>query len=103
MQNIARGDGGVGGRGGEGGCVHRSGTQDDVKRGQSDSEEEPGTEERRRRADGGTEIIEEAKKGRREEGDKQGSSPLGLITSPTHTHTHTCCGAAGYPERHPGV
>lgn len=34
------------------------------------------------------EIIEEAKKGRREEGDKQGSAPLGLITSPTHTHTH---------------
>lgn len=31
MQNIARGDCGVGGRGGDGGCVHRSGTQDDVK------------------------------------------------------------------------
>lgn len=37
--------------------------------------------------DGGTEIIEEAKEGRREKGDKQGLAPLGLITSLTHTHT----------------
>lgn len=69
--------------------MQRSRTQDDVKRGQSVSEEEPGTEERRRRADGGTEIIEEAKEGRREQGDKQGSAPLGLITSLMHTRTHT--------------
>lgn len=56
----------------------------------SDSEEEPGTEEGW--TNGGTEIIEEAKEGRREDGGGRRQTGIGSIRShyisQSNTHTH---------------